>query len=80
MKANDECKWDIMLKAGSLESRAVCNCQTSETAMADIAAMAAVDCCGSSMFFLFDTSQNCCHGSEHAPPCIPKATPGCTIR
>ena len=31
-----------MLKAGSLESRVVCNCQTSETAMADIAAMAAV--------------------------------------
>ena len=31
-----------MLIAGSLESKAVCNCQTSETAMADIAAMAAV--------------------------------------
>ena len=31
-----------MLNAGSLESKAICNCQTSETAMADIAAMAAV--------------------------------------
>ena len=77
-----------MLNAGGLESKASGTdkeFQTSEAAMAAMAAAAAMGavllpCSSILRLSIFDTSQNCCRGSEHAPPCIPKATPGCTIR